>query len=262
MKKKTGISFLALALLLLGVFAAKAQTSTNFSAPTMTVEPNAMVLAHIRVTGFQEIVGAQYSMSWNPVVLRFLGVENLALNLSASENFGTSGAETGTLTFSWYDPSLAGMNLADNSILYSIRFEAIGVPGSSTNIAFTNTPTVKEVVDTTFVPINAGFIDGAVSILGPNSIDEYSETRVQVSECLPNPFRDNASFSVRLKESGRLYWEIFDATGKSISSEESWFGAGEHVVSVKAQLMDTPGAYFCRFSFNNGTVISRRLIKQ
>jgi hypothetical protein len=262
MKKKTGISFLALALLLFGPLSIKAQSSISFSAPTMVVEPNELFSAHVRVTGFEQIVGAQYSMSWNPAVLRFLGVENLALGMTATDNFGTSNAEAGILSFSWYDAALNGMTLTDSTILYSIRFEAVGAQSTSTGIAFTNMPTVKEVVDMTFMPISAGFIDGTVSILGPSAANDFSETIVQVSECQPNPFRDHASFTIHLKEAGRLHWEIFDAAGRSILSEERRFDSGEHNLNIKAHLLDTPGAYLCRFNFNNGTVISRRLIKQ
>ena len=108
--KKAGISFLMLlSLWLAGTPKAVAQANVHFVAPNMSVEPGNYFLAPIKVAGFRRIVGVQYSMNWNPEVLRFDGIMNPALNAGIPENFGLSGVESGVLTFSWYYQTLTGI---------------------------------------------------------------------------------------------------------------------------------------------------------
>lgn len=259
--KITGISFLALAAILLIAHQAEAQPSVHFVAPTVSVEPGSNFSANIRVAGFQEIVGTQFSMTWDPEVLRFEGIENMALSITVPDNFGLMGTESGLLTFSWFDPTLSGMNLPDSAILYAIRFQTIGDAGDNSSLAFGNIPTVKEVVDTTFVAIEAAFHDGDIAVLSPNSIAEISIPRLQVSESMPNPVKESASFLISLKESTHLEWAVFDIQGRRLFSKEGTFNPGEHSLTIDAGKIREPGTYYCRFYLGDGSFISRKLIK-
>lgn len=260
--KKTGISFLMLlSLWLAGTQRAVAQSNVQFIAPIMSVEPGTSFMAPIKVTGFRKIVGVQYSMNWNPEVLRFDGILNPALNAGVPDNFGLSGVESGVLTFSWYDPSLAGMTLVDSANLYMVRFQAIGFANSSSTFTFGNTPTMKEVVDTSFQAITAGFHDGLISIMNPNSLAIIQEGPVSISECTPNPIGNAAFFDIGLKEARRVVWTIYAPNGSEVYTASSELGAGNHRIPVKVDRMAMPGTYFCKFFFDNGTYISRKLTK-
>jgi len=259
--KKIGNSFLVLLYILCSSLSVEAQPSIHFVAPTLSIEPGSYFPAYIRVAGFRKIVGAQYSMNWNPAVLRFAGIENPALNMSATENFGLSGTESGVLSFSWFDPTLSGMTLSDSTILYAIRFQAIGAANTSSTLTFGNAPTVKEVVDTSFLAIEAGFRNGIISVLSPNALNEVSQAPVQISECTPNPFRESTNFSIDLKESAHIAWTVFDSKGRAVFSSEGRFGRGENILNIKTDSFSEPGTYYCRFYFDDGSFVSRKLIK-
>ncbi len=260
--KMTGISFLAPVFALLALSRVEAQPSVHFVAPMMTVEPGSYFTAQIRVAGFRKIVGAQYSMNWDPAVLRFDGIMNPALNMTVNENFGLMGTELGLLTFSWYDPTLMGMTLPDSAVLYAIRFQALGAPNSSSALAFSNMPTATEVVDTTFTAINAGFHNSTISILAPNSVSDIaSADLVQISDGLPNPFRERTAFSIELNKAADLEWAVFDLSGRKLFSREGRFGPGKHTLELQADALWEPGAYYCRFFLEDGSSISRKLIK-
>lgn len=260
--KKAGISFLMLlSLWLVGTLEAVAQPNVHFVAPNMLVEPGTYLMAPIKVGGFRRIVGVQYSMNWNPEVLRYDGIFNPALNAGIPENFGLSGVESGVLTFSWYDQTLAGMTLPDSANLYVIRFQAIGSVGSSSTFTFGNTPTTKEVVDTSFQAIMAGFHDGMISIMGPNAIAELREAPVMISECTPNPVGNAAFFDIGLKQVTKMVWTVFTPSGNELYTESTQLGAGNHRIPLKVEKMNIPGAYLCKFFFDDGTYISRKLIK-
>lgn len=260
--KKAGISFLMLlSLWLVGIPKSLAQPSVHFVAPNMSVEPETFFLAPIKVAGFRRIVGVQYSMNWNPEVLRYDGIINPALNAGVPENFGLSGVESGVLTFSWYDQTLAGMTLPDSANLYLVRFQAIGSVNSSSTFTFGNMPTMKEVVDTSFQAIMAGFHDGLASIMGPNAIAEITESPVNISECTPNPVKNAAFFDIGLKQATQMSWTVFAPNGSELYTESAQLSAGNHRITLKVEKMDTAGAYFCKFFFEDGTYISKKLMK-
>ena len=260
--KKAGISFLMLlSLWLVGTPKAVAQPNVHFVAPHMSVEPGTFFLAPIKVAGFRRIVGVQYSMNWNPEVLRYDGIVNPALNAGVPENFGLSGVESGVLTFSWYDQTLAGMTLPDSANLYLVRFQAIGALNSSSTFTFGNTPTTKEVVDTSFQAIMAGFHDGLISVMGPNAIAEMAEAPVNISECTPNPIKNAAFFDIGVKQATQMSWTVFAPNGSELYTETTQLGAGNHRIPLNVEKMDVSGTYFCKFLFDDGTYISRKLIK-
>jgi hypothetical protein len=260
--KKAGISFLMLlSLWLAGTPKAVAQANVHFVAPNMSVEPGNYFLAPIKVAGFRRIVGVQYSMNWNPEVLRFDGIMNPALNAGIPENFGLSGVESGVLTFSWYDQTLTGMTLPDSASLYLVRFQAIGSAGSATAFTFGNMPTTKEVVDTSFQAITAGFYDGLISVMNPNSIADIADVPVNISDCTPNPISNTAFFDIGLKEARQSVWTMYAPNGSEVYTASTQLGAGNHRIPVQVEKMVTPGTYFCKFFFEDGTYISRKLIK-
>lgn len=260
--KKAGIFFLMLlSLWLAGTPKAVAQSNVHFIAPNMSVEPGSYFLAPIKVAGFRRIVGVQYSMNWNPEVLRYDGIFNPALNAGIPENFGLSGVESGVLTFSWYDQTLVGMTLPDSANLYLVRFQAIGAADSTSTFTFGNTPTMKEVVDTSFQAIMAGFHDGLISIMGPNAISEITDALVNIGECTPNPISNAAFFDIGLKQAKQMVWTVFTPSGSELYTESAQLGAGNHRIPLKVEKMDTPGTYFCKFFFEDGTYVSRKLIK-
>jgi hypothetical protein len=258
--KRTGTSiFFIIFALFVSVFV-QAQSAVHFIAPNTSVESGSFFSAPIKVAGFRKIVGAQYSMTWNPAVIRFIGVEGLALNLS-NDNFGLSATNNGTLTFSWFDPTLAGSMLSDSSILYSIRYQVIGNPGGNTVIGFTNTPTTQEIVDTTFVPINAGFHNGTISIMSPNALPVFDKSTVEVSEASPNPFTQSTTIVLNLKASSKLKFDITDVKGRTVSTREMLCHSGENLITLNSNEFPESGQYYCRFTFEDGSYISRKLIK-
>jgi|GEM_PF-2342181 len=100
----------------------------------------------VLVKNFNEIVSMQYTMKWNPAILKFVAVKVDDLkNMDVQNNFGISRANTGVLTTSWYDPALKGVTLKDNSMAYQVCFEAIA-PGQ-TSVEFGDKPTVREITN-------------------------------------------------------------------------------------------------------------------
>ncbi len=153
---------------LLAFFATQlaAQPTFTLSPTTITANQGDIITVNVVVTNFTNIVSFQYSMNWNPAVLQFnppVGGLNLAGLTTAS--FGTNQASNGILTTSWIDPNATGVTVPSGTVIYTLSFTVLSTTGAT--IAFSNSPTVFEVVDgngqiitanTTFVPtqVNGG----------------------------------------------------------------------------------------------------------
>ena len=119
----------------------------NLVASSTSGNPGELVCVDVSVDGFNELIGMQFSMNWDPEILEFADViptENLR-NLNVSD-FGTpenGNIGPGRLTVSWayLDPNDLGENLADGTSIFQVCFTIVGECEQSTPFEFTSDPT-------------------------------------------------------------------------------------------------------------------------
>lgn len=135
----------------------------TFSASHEGINSNNEVCVDITVADFENIIGMQFSMHYDDNLLSFSGFSNLsALNLSTA-NFGNI-SNQGAITFSWIDPTVSGVTLPDNEIIFSLCFLPITAGNVTTPISFENTPTAIEILDVNDQILNAVFNSGSITI--------------------------------------------------------------------------------------------------
>ena len=139
-------------------------TALTLSTPNLTVVQNNEVCVEVTATGFDQILTMQYSMNWDPHVLKFKDLRRFGLSSLDTRNFGQHLLDKGVLTFSWYDQKLVGMTHEDGFVLYEMCFDAIGKPGSETTIEFTSKPTVVEISNAAGVFLDLRTETGKVNI--------------------------------------------------------------------------------------------------
>ncbi len=120
--------------------------------PTITVEatqavPGDEVCVAVSAKHLGDILGMQYTVSWDETVLEFVRTDKYGLPSMSEANFGRPSMYPERLTFSWIDPSLAAVAIEDEQRLFSICFEVVGEPGTFSAVSITDDPTVIEVVD-------------------------------------------------------------------------------------------------------------------
>ncbi len=111
----------------------------------------------VMASQFNQIVSMQYTMIWNPEILKFKEVKSFGLPGMAAQNFGTRAADKGILAYSWFDANVQGISQPDGVKLYDVCFDVIGKTGSSTTVEFADTPVVIEIsnADSQFLDIAA-----------------------------------------------------------------------------------------------------------
>lgn len=133
--------------------------------PIKKATPGEMLCLPVTAKGFQKILSMQYTMVWDPTVLRLSDIRNFNLRGLGENNFGTHMTGEGKLTFSWYDPNLRGESRPDGSTLYELCFEVIGKERSATGVHFSNQPTIVEISNAVgnFLALDAR--DGRVEVV-------------------------------------------------------------------------------------------------
>ncbi len=116
-------------------------------APGAVINAGQDTCIAVRVEQFENIFAAQFSIVWDPSIVRLDSVLPAQLpGLSTTSNFGYFPTQ-GILTFSWLDPSLTnGATVAAGASLYDLCFSAFG-PIGVTSVNFENAPTAIEFVD-------------------------------------------------------------------------------------------------------------------
>ncbi len=132
--------------------------------PAVSAKKDQEVCLPVIAEGFDQLIGLQYSITWNPEELAFARVQNFNLHGLNPSGFGQPASAPGTLTSLWIDSQLTGVSLADGSLLYELCFQAVGPVGSEAVVAFANGPTVFEVIDASQAFLRFKFANGTVRI--------------------------------------------------------------------------------------------------
>jgi hypothetical protein len=128
---------------------------------------NQTVDVPVRVTAFRNMLTMQGSLNWDAKDLRFEGISGFGpTSLGMNEgNFGVSQAANGRITFSWNDPSSAGVSLADSTTVFTLRFTSLGTTRRTVPITITGTPTPLEFYDAGLVRKSQTLTAGGVNII-------------------------------------------------------------------------------------------------
>jgi len=241
--KNTRRQFLLLAIWFLSIPSLISQVSFIF--PSVTVEQGQLFDVQLKVASFNKIVGTQFTIDWDPEIIEFINIQDFNLPDLSEASFGK--VQAGKLTFSWFDNTLNGVNLPDSSIVFSISFEALANPVSSTNIFFNDDPTVREISDTSFTAIQANFVDGEVII------DEVSSTffntdlqKTNIEKAFPNPFKEQTAINFFLEKDLELSISIFDAKGREVYADIKTFKRGENSLVLDKKMFSGSGTYLLK----------------
>ena len=115
------------------------------------------------VDGFLNITSMQFSITYDPSIVDFNGVQGITLAGMTSGDVGNPTA--GKITVDWTSPSPSGTTVVDNTVLFQLCFDAIGLNGDVSPVNFSGTPLAIQVMNqTTSVPFMGD--DGSVTIDG------------------------------------------------------------------------------------------------
>ena len=136
-----------------GIGLAQSQQPVKFSIEFTEVEDkDDEVIGSIVVEQFKNIGGFQFSVSWDPEELQFLGMADFpnVLNLKNNENFNLQTAGSGHIRTLWLDPAGDCVSLKPGESILSFRFHR-----TTRNASFeiSNQPIAIEFFDCSLQPV-------------------------------------------------------------------------------------------------------------
>lgn len=117
----------------------------------------------VSVKGFKTVTTAQFSVQWDPAVLKYEAIGDFGLPNLAAGNFNTTLAPEGRLAVSWDDQMAMGLDMPDGTVVFAIEFTAIGQDGTSSSVEFGDAPTTREVT-VNFEPVDFSGVSAIVRV--------------------------------------------------------------------------------------------------
>jgi PKD repeat protein len=140
----------------------KAIGSVELIMPDLSGPTGSQVTVPVKVTGFQNIIGAQWDVQFDPSIVTYSSVQNFGLpGMTAPGNFGITNIASGSFTFSWGDPTLMGVSLADSAVVFSVTFNIVGANAAVSNLSFANT---IEIIDNSFATVPFTTNNGSITV--------------------------------------------------------------------------------------------------
>ena len=128
-----------------GTYKPTIQTDLNIVLAPTSGTTGETVCMDVSIKDFNKIVSIQHSVNWDAKVLKFNKVGGFNLKGMTVGSFGLTKVEEGNFAVSWYDPAVKGFSLADNTKIYEICFDIIGVSGTSSPVRISGVPVSVEV---------------------------------------------------------------------------------------------------------------------
>lgn len=220
--------------------------SVGFNLDNQHVSNGDLISVPVKVNRFSNISGFQYTLSWNPEVLEYVGADNGALDM----NFGVSKTADGMLTTLWSTENLNGYTLADGSVIFEVKFRVIGTIGSSTQVAVTSAMTSAEAYNNNIEELALEISTGTIAVDEVSAVSNSGNPDYSLLQNSPNPFSSNTQVTFTVPNNEQVSIVIYDMLGNKAAIFEGFYSAGKHTViwdgsnGNGTKLND--GTYFCR----------------
>ncbi len=154
----------------------------TLSIPNKQAYKGETVACDILTIGFDSIVSAQFSISWNPDIIRFDESELIDLDLVAT---GISDASTGSINISWFDIDGEGKSLSDGQTFLRLHFTAVGEIGDISPINIQGDSLQIQVFKATPIPLQFEEValiaeNGSVEIVEEDPQNSFEITDINI----------------------------------------------------------------------------------
>ena len=157
---------LIIPLLLLLSLVSQGFASVSLILPHRSSAAGTQITVPVKVSDFTDILSAQGTLQFDPAVISFVSVQQYGLPGMNASSFGLTQTATGKLTFSWFDNTLSGVDLADSAVIFSVTFNVTGTAGQMSALSFVNAPTLLEITDINYLAQSLNLINGSITISG------------------------------------------------------------------------------------------------
>lgn len=194
-------------------------------------------------SGFENVMGFQFTLGFDPASLHFQGLQAGELNVS-DENVGVF-EDKGSLTMSWND--IKGRFLQDDDRLFTLRFTAEKEMMLSEAIDLNSSVTPIEAY------VNREKVNIQLQFVG-------EQKEFALYQNTPNPFRDETIIGFDLPSTTEAQINIYNSEGKIVKQVVSEFEKGYNQVRIDNSELTGNGIYYYEL-ITDGYTASKKMIK-
>ncbi|MBP6184104.1 MAG: hypothetical protein KA479_04135 [Saprospiraceae bacterium] len=206
------------------------------------------VTVAVKASEFNDIMGYQYTLDFNPAALEFVRV-NTKWNELSETNFGFSKIKEGRLTTSWN--ALERISLFEDEVLYTVTFRALTNIMLSQVIKVTSkmTPAQAYVSNKPLLDVQFQF-DPA----------QQTERIFAVYQNEPNPFAQQTKIGFVLPEAGAAVLTVCDITGRVVFIMEADYPVGYNEVFLQRTAWPDLHVLYYTLQFGGNSVTKRMML--
>jgi hypothetical protein len=204
----------------------------------------------VRATNFDQIIGFQFTLEFNPGVLQLRDIHSADLPELGTEQFGMHLLDQGLLTSSWF--AAEAVNLSEGEVLFELEFEALRSARLSEQLSISSAITRAEA----YWP-RGEELELRLEFIRPELTQTAPGMRVQQNR--PNPFALQTVIGFELDEAAPVILSIFDLSGRLLLRREQPYVAGQHEIDVDRSMLAGPGMYFYQIETPFG-IQTRRMV--
>jgi trimeric autotransporter adhesin len=156
----------------------------TYSITSATIQQDQQTCLEFSVDNFDDIIGTEINITYDPSVLEFVSVGSLNLKDLSESSFGIPGSGSnpeGVVKLSWLDFAATGVSLPDGTVIFEICFE--GIANGTSLVTLGPNPEAYDPDDNIIVPgINAGTVTVSGGGTGNNDDLTYTISSATVSQ--------------------------------------------------------------------------------
>ncbi len=234
-----------------------------------SVDPNTSTTVDVKISGFLDILSVQFSVNWDSDMLQFdsISIDEIGVlpDLNAS-NFGTTNSHLGRFTTSWFNPSLVGVEVEDSSTIFTIHYQVLGDPGTSSDVGISDDPLAIEISyeDGTVLDISDITLEnGTVNVLQAMAVENLlvqSNQAFTLYQNEPNPFDNQTVIRFDVNEASDFVLEVYDSKGALIHAHNDYYLTGSQSITIDKEILPAIGTYFYKLKTKDYFITNRMIL--
>jgi hypothetical protein len=214
----------------------------QFSAPVTNAAPGTIIEVPIRVSGFDSVVGMQFSLCWDSLVLSFMDVTNY--DLEKVELFDFYSQQAGSFNCVWQaEDVFVGYTVPNEHIIFTLQFEVLGAIGDSTALSFVGLDKENEALHVSDNLFDLDYQEGMVYIEEMSGVINFPADLLKM-EVLPNPCKEWCDVQFIATEPMNVHLQLIDFSGRTVYQIDRRLEVGVQEVSLSAVEALPSGGYF------------------
>ena len=221
----------------------------SLAVSDVTGEKGQIIEVGIDVSGFTDISSMQFSINWDSTVLDFNAIENLSEVLPdfSEKEIGLVETSSGVIRVAWFDSTISGISIPDNTQLFTLKFEIIGEAGTNSTITISDQPIIIEFtnVENEIVELSE-VVGGTITVPGNTTSTAFltALNGMELYQNEPNPFKAITKIKAVFPSIADVQFFITDISGKIVYQNNFTSVQGENTIVIERRLLDASGTYY------------------